>query len=812
MKIYCLLSCILACSFSLGDQSIYSDQLDNGWQNWSWAPVNMASTSSVHTGSHAILVSPKAAWQALYLSHTAQSASGYASLTFWINGGATGGQLLQVNGTLGGNAQVAYNLPPLPKSTWLKVTVPLTGLGVSGANNFDGFWIQDRSGVVQTPYSVDDISLAATAPPPPTQGIFTDSFLNGWGASGTASINTANTSGAYQGTKSISVSGQSANDGIYFQHPVIDGSQYQSFEFYINGGPVGGQLLKVTGTASGIAQASWNFPTALAKNAWQKIVVPLSAIGVSNRGDFDGVWINDRAGKVQPTYLLDDMDLSVSSPINPPVTINVSATASKPISPYIYGVNSVDFAGMGKVFTLTRQGGDRLTAYNWENNASNAGADYLYQNDGYMGSTNEPGWTGRTFVQASVANGAAALVTVPTVGYVSADKLGGGDVRQTPNYLAVRFKKSLPTKGSAFAYPPNTTDAFVYQDEFVNYIKQFAKPGFPIWFNLDNEPDLWASTHPEVHPVPVTYAELMSNNITYANSIKAVVPSTLVFGPTSYGWEGYRTLQNASDAGGRDFLSFYLAGMKSAEATYHKRLLDVLDLHWYPEATGDGIRVTSPSDSPGLAEARIQAPRSLWDTTYVENSWITQSLGNKPIGLLPDTFGRINANYPGTKLSFGEYNYGGDNAISGAVAQADVLGVFGRYGVFAAANWNLNSAAKAQLAGFKAFRDYDRAGSNFGDQELAVTGETASANSVYAALDSTKKGRLTLVVINKTLATTPFSINLTGFKPTSAKAYSVVDGHFITPVVTPVTLGGSLVKLNAPVRSVTTIELLSTAP
>ena len=500
----------------------------------------------------------------------------------------------------------------------------------------------------------------------------------------------------------------------------------------------------------------------------------------------------------------------MSPATNPTASIGVNAGTYTAISPYIYGVNSVDFAGMGKVFTLTRQGGDRLTAYNWENNASNAGADYHYQNDNYMGTTNESGWAGRTFVQASVANGAAALVTVPTVGYVSADKKGDGDVRNTPNYLSVRFKQSKPTKGSAFVYPPNTSDAYVYQDEFVNYIKQFAKPGFPVMFNLDNEPDLWASSHPEVHPAKVTYAELLANNTTYAKAIKAVVPSALVFGPTSYGWGGYRNLQDAPDAGGRDFLSFYLAGMKQAEvANNNVRLLDALDLHWYPEALGDGVRIITPDDSPGLAAARIQAPRSLWDTTYVEDSWITQSLGNQPIKLLPDTFARIAANYPGTKLSFGEYNYGGDNAISGAIAQADVLGIFGRYGVYAAANWNLNASAKAQLAGFKSFRNYDRAGKNFGDRELPVTGETAANNSVYAALDSTTPGRMTMVVINKTLGTTPFAITLTGFTPGTAKAYSVTDGNFITPVVTSVTVSGQVVRLTAPMRSVTTIEVIA---
>src|SRR5690242_13588733 len=50
------------------------------------------------------------------------------------------------------------------------------------------------------------------------------------------------------------------------------------------------------------------------------------------------------------------------------------------ISRFIYGVNqSLD--GALSNLTFTRLGGNRWTAYNWENNASNAGNDYLFQND-----------------------------------------------------------------------------------------------------------------------------------------------------------------------------------------------------------------------------------------------------------------------------------------------------------------------------------------------------------------------------------------------------------------------------------------------
>jgi len=288
-----------------------------------------------------------------------------------------------------------------------------------------------------------------------------------------------------------------------------------------------------------------------------------------------------------------------------------------------------------------------------------------------------------------------------------------------------------------------------------------------------------------------------------------VYPGATLFGPVNYGWEGYRTLQDASDANGRDFLTFYLASMASAGKTAKTRLLDVLDLHWYPEATGDGIRIVGEGDSDGLAEARIQASRSLWDPTYVESSWIAQSIGNTAIDLIPGTEKIIASNYSGTKLSFSEYNYGGGNSISGAIAQADVLGVFGRYGVYASANWGLSSTETAELAGFQSFINYDRAGSKFGNLQLAVKGETGSQNSVYAALDSTNSKRLTLVVINKTIGTTPFTIDLNKFVVSTWKAYVVTAGNYAKPLTGTLTNLSDAISYIAPPLSITTIELKS---
>lgn len=807
MRGICAFLFVLISALGFGDFNVYTEQLDNGWQNWSWATVNTSNASPTHGGVRSISVASTGGGQALYLHHNAMSTIGYQSLTFWIHGGSSGGQLLQVQATLNGGSIPAYPLPSLAANTWTKVVVPLKGLGVRGANNFDGFWIQDRSGVAQSTYYIDDVSLVSEAALPPSMGVFDDALVNSWQNWSWASVSFANNNPVHSGSTSISVHEVAAFDGFYAHHANLDSSLYKTLSFWIHGGASGGQQLQVYATGSGSGFGSYSLPP-LPANTWTQVVIPLSYLNMAGRGDFDGFVIQGRVNFAQATYYLDDIAVSVVPKVNPVSTISIDPNLKYEISPLIYGANSTDFAGMGTGFKFARSGGNRLTAYNWENNASNAGSDWFFQNDGYLGATNEPGWTDKVFIQEALAAGVVPLVTIPCAGYVSADKLGDGDVRNTPNYLAVRFKVSLPSKpGGSFAYPPDLTDGFVYQDECVHYLKQFAQPGLPIMFSLDNEPDLWSSTHAEIHPNAATYAEMITRSTDYAKAIKNVYPTATVFGPVNYGWYGFMALQGAPDQNGRNFLDFYLDGMKAAGSVAGKRLIDVLDVHWYPEAQGDGTRITSDGDTQGLSEARIQSTRSLWDSSYIENSWITQSMGNQPINLLTMLSGKIRQHYPGTKLSITEYNYGGSNAISGALAQADVLGLFGRNGVYASANWGLYAGAKAQLAGFKSFINYDRNGAKFGDQGLFVSGEKPSENSVYAAMDSTIPNRMTIVVINKTVGTTPFKFNLGPLGARSMTAYTIVDQQFENPILTGVPASADGIKFNAPPQSITTLQV-----
>jgi hypothetical protein len=460
------------------------------------------------------------------------------------------------------------------------------------------------------------------------------------------------------------------------------------------------------------------------------------------------------------------------------------------VSPYIYGVNQ---AAAGTAAAFVRAGGNRYTTYNWENNASNAGTDNSNSSDSYLSSSVTPGDAVQTRTQAAYARGAAMLLTVPIVDYVAADR--SGPQSQPASATNTHWKKNV-SDSAAPSTTPNAADDTVYQEEFVMWAEQTLRgQTFGLFYGLDNEPALWPSTHPLVHPDAPTYAEMKTRTLAFAAMIKRRAPSALVFGPVAYGLNEYENLQNASDAAGRNYLGFYLSEVASASAAAGKRLVDVLDLHWYTEAKAGSALVrdnydTSPSDA--IVDARLQAPRSLWDATYKENSWIANYYG-EPVKLLTRLQETIAASYPGTFIAFTEYNYGGGNHVSGGLAEADVLGVFGKQGVFASNYWELQGDKNAFVyAAMNLYRNYDGQSSQVGEVSVKAASADVGQLSAYAFATSASS-KLWIVAINKTRAPIALDLGITHTVAlgraqivtlTSAMAAPQVQGTYATPGAT----------------------------
>ena len=154
-------------------------------------------------------------------------------------------------------------------------------------------------------------------------------------------------------------------------------------------------------------------------------------------------------------------------------------------------------------------------------------------------------------------------------------------------------------KGAPFCSPPDnpdTNDGVVYMDEFVNFlVSKYGYSGEPNgikFYCMDNEPDLWSNTHPEVHPAQAGCAEYKNKSVEISLAVKNIDPNAKMLGPVSYGFNGYLTFQNAPDwqaplSNGYDwFLDYYLDKMEANSVVAGKRLLDVARYSLVPGGTG----------------------------------------------------------------------------------------------------------------------------------------------------------------------------------------------------------------------------------
>lgn len=539
------------------------------------------------------------------------------------------------------------------------------------------------------------------------------------------------------------------------------------------------------------------------------------------------------------------------------VTLSVSAADAtrKPVSPWIFGRNGRDALTDSGTARSLRLGGNRWTAYNWETNASNAGNDYQFYSDNYLlssqgiGST-APGAALLPHLQSTAAKGQAVVVTVPMAAFVSKDMNGAvapADFARVdpanptgPGVPGPRFLTSRATKGATLSLSPDLNDGFVNQDEYVNWVRANRGQGRkgPVIYALDNEPDLWAETHQQIRrsttgtsSVKVTYQELRDRTLQYATMIKATDPDAVVVGPMNYGWTGYTSLQSAPDAGGRDFHTYYLQQLSAASQQAGRRLVDALSVHYYPEARGtysaggasriifDPTAMTSTD--PGMVAARVNAPRSLYDPAYVEDSWITNDVlrwseppPNNSVKLLPRMQAKIDANYPGTRITVTEYFFGGGNHISGATAQADVLGAFARAGVYAANLWSLQPDLIYIDAAFRMYLDYDGRGSRFGDTSVSAASSDLSKASVYAAVDSSDPKRVTVIAINRTGSplTTDLVLNDLPITVTGMHAYQLAGTNPTPQLLTSGPYTATTWSATLPAYSVTAVTFTGSRP
>lgn len=431
------------------------------------------------------------------------------------------------------------------------------------------------------------------------------------------------------------------------------------------------------------------------------------------------------------------------------------------ISRYIYGLNLSDDMDGVTVYG-TKQRGEAISSYNWETNSANMTVTENYENSyALVSEYNQKDWSVPALYTADLVKKAAEYnissryVTLQMMGFVANDSYGAADFGDANRWATVRFNK-----GEDLSIQPDLHDGAVYMDEYVSYLVStygYAADGGINGYFLDREPEKWDENFAIVRPAPITAEELAVSSASLAASIKKIDPTALVYGPSINGIESYVNLANQKDwdKHSRDyswFIDFYLDRMHAASETAGTRLLDVLDLHFISDAKSVVLEPIIGSSSTFANEERVQAVRALWDGNYTENS-SNAILYKQHTPIIPMVQASIRMYYPGTKLSFSEYNFGGGDHISGGIAQADVLGVFGEQDVYMACLLPDMENFEYQKAGINLYTDYDGNGASYGNIAVYADNGGDTMSSVYASVEDGDDSALRVILINKNEAT-----------------------------------------------------------
>ena len=435
----------------------------------------------------------------------------------------------------------------------------------------------------------------------------------------------------------------------------------------------------------------------------------------------------------------------------------------RPISPLIYGIafRPERLHKDPELWDLKpaarRWGGNNTSRYNPEiGHAWNTASDWYFKNVNYTGDAN---YSWRDFLAENRAHGVQAAITVPMIGWVAKDI--GSYAFPVRTYGPQRgasgdLGSGVDPGGTNLASPPPTaTSVAAGPSAMGRWVRAMADedrrgPGRSIAaYILDNEPMLWNSTHRDVHPDPVTYDELLEKTVALATEIRRNDPQVPIAGPAFWGWPayffsaldhkvGFQRKPDRRAHGDVPMTAWYLRRLREHSSRTGVRLLDQLDWHFYPQTNGTFGR--QEHTDPAAAALRLRTTRSLWDPTYTDESWI-----NDKIRLLPRMQALIDENYPGLGISIGEYNFGGEGHISGALAQAEALGRFAQFGVTSAYYFTYPGAASLTAQAFAAYRNYDGQGGRFLDQFVPAT--AADGTSIFASRDPAS-GAMVLILLN----------------------------------------------------------------
>jgi hypothetical protein len=526
--------------------------------------------------------------------------------------------------------------------------------------------------------------------------------------------------------------------------------------------------------------------------------------------------------------------LTAASALPADVTVSVDPGADRrAVSPSIFGVNFASRATLSRMrYTVNRWGGNSTTRYSWVDDTSNRASDWFFFNipeDNANPGALPDGSATDVFVDDARAAGADPLLTVPMIGWTPKDRA------KRWGYSVAKYGAQQQTEctatGWAFWCEPDagngrrasdgawitgndptdtsrTVDPSFVTDWMQHLATRAATQGHAgvRFYALDNEPALWNETHHDVFPSPLTYDEYWSRTELYAAAIKRDDPLALVFGPADWGWCAYffspadncNVGPDRTAHGNLEFLDWYLKQAKTYYDSTGVRLVDYLDVHYYPQSPGVSL---SDDESAATQALRLRSLKSLYDPSYVDESWIgTTGYSGGVVRLIPRLRAWIAARFPGTRIAITEYSWGGDGGTSSTLAQAEALAIFAREGVDLATRWVAPADGSRIEDAFSLYLDYDGAGGRVQGQSVKASSTNVDQVGAYAFISPSNV--LYLLLFNKDTVARTVSASVVGGVNGTFGLYRFTASSRLTSAggTTP---SGGVLSLNLPARSAT---------
>ncbi|WP_138475042.1 glycoside hydrolase family 44 protein [Dyadobacter bucti] len=348
------------------------------------------------------------------------------------------------------------------------------------------------------------------------------------------------------------------------------------------------------------------------------------------------------------------------------ITIVIDAEADiREVSPYLYGRNN-SISSTNPNWTLPQEdvvrlrdagvrffresGGNNSSKYNWRRKLSSHPDWY---NNVYTNNWDEAAQT----LQKNFPS-AQGMWAFPLLGYAA--KTG------TANFADWDYNQSKWWEGVnqnlAGGGVPNTTGTKAKQEGNIDlYLEKWdadsavaildhwfgtngiglKREGIQYW-NMDNEPEIWSGTHDDVMPKQVSAQEFMQRYVDLAKKARALFPEVKLAGPvTANEWQWYNWDNKTITENGKTFpwLEYFIKTIADEQQKSGVRLLDVLDIHFYPSAkkTEDVVQLHRVffDKTYNFPEANgVKTIHGGYDNSITKeyifsrcNDWLTQYLG-----------------------------------------------------------------------------------------------------------------------------------------------------------------------------------------